>query len=133
MKMFFPICVLLIVLQTGSTQSKIVFPRDETDQDPTLTTFVRDLKKAIASKDDRWILSVLDKDVVSTYGDEPGIEVFKNYWTPENDSTDFWPYLDRVVKMGGVFCAILQISRESINLFFLMRMMWTWEWRMTII
>ena len=40
---------------------------------------------------------------MSSLGDEPGIETFLNYWTPENDSTDFWPYLKRVVDMGGVF------------------------------
>ena len=25
------------------------------------------------------------------------------YWSPDNDSTDFWPYLTRVINMGGVF------------------------------
>ncbi len=82
---------------------KGVLPRDETKQDPTLDVFVTELKKAIATKDEKWIISVLDNEVTSTYGDELGIAVFKSYWRPESDSTDFWAHLGRVVEMGGVF------------------------------
>ena len=103
MKHIFSFTIIMIVVQAAFAQSKIALPWDETSLDPSLLAFVTDLKKAISTKDDKWIVSVLDKDVISTYGDEPGIDVFKNYWTPENDSTDFWPYLKNVVAMGGVF------------------------------
>ncbi|HUR29816.1 MAG TPA: SH3 domain-containing protein [Saprospiraceae bacterium] len=103
MRFFLSGLVVLITFQSAYLQNNVALPRDESSQDPTLSTFVRDLKKAILAKDEKWIYSVLDADVVSTYGDEPGIVVFKNYWTPENDSTDFWPYLKNVVSMGGVF------------------------------
>lgn len=96
---------ILLMLMEGFVlaQQKVILPRNESAQDPTLAIFVTDLKKAIAAKDEKWIKAALDKDVMSSLGDEPGIETFLNYWTPENDSTDFWPYLKRVVDMGGVF------------------------------
>ena len=96
--------ILSLVLSTFSYgQEKVALPRDETRSDASLAAFVRQLKKAIAAKDEVWIKSVLDKNVVSTYGDEEGIATFMRYWSPENDSMHFWLYLDRVVKMGGVF------------------------------
>lgn len=96
--------ILSLVLSTLLYgQEKIALPRDETRNDASLSAFVRQLKKAIATKDEMWIKSVLDKNVVSTYGDEEGINTFMRYWSPENDSSGFWLFLDRVVKMGGVF------------------------------
>lgn len=84
-------------------QDRVCVPEDETNLDPTLVTFVADMKRAIDARDEEWIYSVLDHQVVSSYGDEEGIETFMTYWSPENDSTDFWPYLTRVIDMGGVF------------------------------
>ena len=84
-------------------QERVCLPEDETSLDPTLVTFVADMKKAIDTRDEKWIYSVLDKHVVSSYGEEEGIETFKMYWSPDNDSTDFWPYLTRVIHMGGVY------------------------------
>lgn len=103
MKICFSILIIQLLVSTGFSQEKIVLPRNDTDQDPSLAAFVTDLKKAITAKDAEWIKAALDKDVMSSLGDEPGIESFLNYWTPENNSTDFWPYLKRVVDMGGVF------------------------------
>ena len=100
------ITIALLLMFVGglmSAQQKVILPRDESAQDPTLAIFVADLKKAIAAKDEKWIKAALDKDVMSSLGDEPGIETFLNYWTPENDSTDFWLYLKRVVDMGGCY------------------------------
>ena len=103
MKNFISIPVILCFVQWGISQSKQVFPKDESNQNPSLAVFVSDLKKAIETKDEKWIYSVLDTKVISTYGDEEGVPTFIMYWSPENDSTDFWPYLTRVVEMGGVF------------------------------
>lgn len=97
-----PILILLFITQHVFSQ-KVMPPRDETSSDPTLTSFVSDLKKAIAEKNEQWIYAHLDESVISTYGDEATIEVFKTYWAPETDSTAFWPYLERVVELGGVF------------------------------
>jgi hypothetical protein len=103
MKFFLSVLVIQLIVFTAYSQEKIVLPRNETGQDPSLATFVAELKKAITDQNADWIKSVLDKDVMSSLGDEPGIESFLNYWTPENNSTDFWPYLKRAVDMGGVF------------------------------
>ena len=102
MKIFF---VFLISVMPGIffSQERVCLPKDETNLDPSLVTFVAEMKKAIDARDEKWIYSVLDRQVVSSYGDEEGIETFKTYWTPDNDSTDFWPYLTRVIHMGGVF------------------------------
>lgn len=93
--------LFLSILSYG--QEKVALPRDETASDASLAAFVRQLKKAIAAKDEVWIKSVLDKNAVSTHGDEEGVATFMQYWSPENDSTNFWPSLEMVVKMGGVF------------------------------
>ena len=103
MKVFSVILACLFLAGNLCAQENIIIPRDETSKDPSLSAFVARLKKAITTRDGTWIRSVLDKDVMSSLGDEPGIESFWLYWSPDNDSTDFWPYLDRVVRMGGVF------------------------------
>jgi len=103
MKFYLAICITMGFIHLGVTQQKQFWPKDETNQDPSLEVFVSELKKAIATKDEEWIFSVLGVSVINIYGDEEGIESFKMYWSPENDSTDFWPYITRVVEMGGVF------------------------------
>lgn len=103
MKLLSIICACFLLAGSIRSQGNTIVPRDETSKDPSLAAFVSRLKKAIASRDEAWIRSVLDEDVMSSLGDVPGIESFMLYWSPENDSTDFWPYLDRVVRMGGVF------------------------------
>ncbi len=102
MKIFFSILISTVPLILFA-QDRVCVPEDETNLDPTLVTFVADMKKAIDARDEKWIDSVLDHQVVSSYGDEEGIETFRMYWSPENDSTDFWPYITRVIDMGGVF------------------------------
>lgn len=84
-------------------QQQIILPRDETKLDASLAAFVVDLRKAIAGQEDNWLISVLDEEVISSFGDEPGIPSFLQYWAPENNETSFWPYLHRVVELGGVF------------------------------
>lgn len=86
-----------------SAQQLTIQPRDETKQDASLAAFVLDLKKAIANQDENWVISVLDEEVTSSFGDEPGIPSFLQYWAPENNETSFWPYLQRAVELGGVF------------------------------
>ena len=103
---YFKCLHIFIVIGISSVSligQKVVLPRNEVSTDPTLVAFVKDLVSAIDTRDEKWIYGVLDKDVVSSYGDEPTINVFKSYWTLEDDSTNFWPYLRRVVNMGGVF------------------------------
>ncbi|MDQ3016939.1 MAG: SH3 domain-containing protein [Bacteroidota bacterium] len=98
--------ILIIVVSCFAFSAygqKTIAPRNEVSQDPTLSAFVTTLQSAIEKKDAKWIYSVLDKDVVSTYGDEPTLDVFKTYWDIENDSTNFWAFLKRAVNMGGVF------------------------------
>ncbi len=97
------VCFILTIVSFSVTAQRVVPPRNEASKDPSLTTFVKELVNAIETRDAEWIYSKLDQDVISTYGDEQTIDVFKSYWDLKNDSTNFWPYLRRVVNMGGVF------------------------------
>ena len=98
-----PVILFILAISFGVTAQKVALPRNESDQDPTLAVFVKDLMTAIEKRDATWIYSRLDPDVISTYGDEQTVDVFKTYWDIENDSTNFWAYIKRVVDMGGVF------------------------------
>lgn len=95
---------LFCFLQIGLRSQDHSFPPpDQTSFEPSLQIFINDLKEAIEMKNENWIYSVLDREVTSSFGDDPGKDAFVRYWDPANDSSAFWQSLDRAVRLGGAF------------------------------
>ncbi|MFZ1676155.1 MAG: SH3 domain-containing protein [Saprospiraceae bacterium] len=95
------ICCCLV--QLVSAQQKPFPPRDETNTDPSLSAFVMDLKKAVTNRNQAWVKKSLADDAESSLDSELNKDSFIKTWDVDNDSSDFWRIISRVIEMGGVF------------------------------
>ncbi|MGB4846590.1 MAG: SH3 domain-containing protein [Saprospiraceae bacterium] len=95
------ICCCLV--QLVSAQQKPFPPRDETNTDPSLSAFVMDLKKAVTNRNQAWVKKSLADDAESSLDSELNKDSFIKTWDVDNDSSDFWRIVSRVIDMGGVF------------------------------
>jgi len=101
-----PLCLWLVLAffpLTFFAQNPTYLPKDEVYLDASLDAFVKDLLKAIDSRDKHFLNDALDFYVVSSLDSEGGLDDFKRTWSPENDSSLMWPLMERVIKLGGVF------------------------------
>src|SRR5690606_20605230 len=78
-------------------------PRDETGRDSSLKVFVEGLLKAVELRDGAHIRSVLDAQARSAVDMEGDRDGFMVDWQVTDPQSDFWPLMERVLKMGGVF------------------------------
>ena len=103
---FLQLCIGLILASLpliSFAQNPTYPPKDETYLDSSLSVFVKALLKAIETRDKHFINDALDFYVVSSLDSKGGLDDFKATWSPENDSSQMWPLMQRVIKLGGVF------------------------------
>jgi hypothetical protein len=100
-------CILIVMccwlVQSLSAQQKPYPPRDETSTDPSLASFVADMKKAVTSRDQAWIKKSLADDAESSVDSDLNKDAFIKNWDVDNDSSEFWRIVSRAMDMGGVF------------------------------
>jgi hypothetical protein len=88
---------------TLSAQNPTYPPQDETYLDAGLSAFVKNLLEAIDHRDKHFLNDALDFYVVSSLDSRGGLDEFKRTWSPEQDSSQMWPLMKRVIQLGGVF------------------------------
>lgn len=77
-------------------------PKDERKKDPKVDALLKTIEKAIKNKDLNLLFSVMDKDIISSYGGLViGYDGIEETW--ENDYQQMWNRLDKVLAMGGSF------------------------------
>jgi hypothetical protein len=103
MKSLFATLFLLCLYHNINSQNRTFPPKNEVNSDSSLASFVRILQKAIDNKDENQVISMMDKNVASSFGDEEGVRAFVKEWDLNNDSSLFWPAVSRVISLGGVF------------------------------
>lgn len=103
MKQLYLILLLLAIIGSVHAQNPTFPPRDETYLDPSLDEFVKNLVRAIDSRDRHFIYDALDIDVVGEIEMSKGIEDFIEEWNIRDDSSRFWPTMKRIIQLGGVF------------------------------
>jgi hypothetical protein len=103
MRIYLLILISFYFIHAGQTQSKVFPPKNEISQDPSLVEFNTNLQKAIAAKDQQWIISVLDKEAQGSFGDAEELKAFIDYWNISSDTSAFWFDIERVINLGGVF------------------------------
>ena len=79
------------------TEHKLPPPKENFDAE--FTTFYNEFAAAVGKKDMRFIDGILDDEVMSSFGGDPGKEYFHTYW----DSQNLWAVLDEIVALGGVY------------------------------
>lgn len=101
---YFTLMMILSLAQINiSAQNPKFPPQDETYLDTDLSAFVKKLLEAIDKRDKHFLYDALDFHVVSSLDSEGGLEDFRRYWSPEQDSSHMWPMMKRVIQLGGVF------------------------------
>jgi len=103
MRSIISIIAFLIFSTIGISQNQKLIPVNECDKDSSLYSFVIKLKKAISLKDKQFVLSVLDNHITNSFGGDGGIEEFKERWKLDNNNSELWIILDKIVNLGGAF------------------------------
>jgi len=80
-----------------------VFPIDQSSKDISLIKFKNEILNAIEKKDTNFIVSVLDTNILNSFGGNGGIQEFWDMWQIEDPNTSFWNELKKVFTMGGTF------------------------------
>lgn len=93
---------LLAVAPAASAQLSLQ-PADEAASQPEFFTFRAHLQAAIARRDASAVLAVLHKNIRNSFGDDGGIEKFREKWKPEERDSALWKELGTVLALGGTF------------------------------
>ena len=82
-----------------------IFPRDESNQDASLSKFVEKLKKSIAQKDTALLYSCIDTSIIVSYGGGiSGKKAFAEEWHLNHPETSrVWEAIHRIIILGGTF------------------------------
>lgn len=80
-----------------------LFPINETSKNISFSQFKSDLLTAISSQDQLFILSILDSNILNSFGGDGGIEEFKSLWKIDNSSSQFWSIFKSTFDLGGFF------------------------------
>lgn len=95
--------ILLVTIHAGISQNPKYPPTNDLASDSSLAQFITRLKKAVAEKDVKYVISVLDKKVGGGFDTEGGIDAFVETWELKNDSTFFWGFLSRALDLSGAY------------------------------
>lgn len=103
---FVSLAFLFFFGTTALAQERYVKPFDEGPKDASFSAFRTKLIAAAEKKDLKFIISVLDPEIVSSYGGHEGVKLFKEYWKldqKDQKNSEFWEEFLIVMKNGGRF------------------------------
>jgi hypothetical protein len=101
---------LLFILFMGTIaqaeDKNLLKPVDEAAQNPSFFVFRARLIEAIAKRDTKHLLSIVDPGIINETGEDKmimGIAGFREEWKPEAKDSKIWGELGKVLSMGGKF------------------------------
>jgi hypothetical protein len=98
---------LLILLVSIScpamAQVSKLYPVDEGSKDPSFQAFRDKLIEAAKNRDAKYILSILDPNILNSFGGNGGVKEFKEQWKLDNPNSELWGVLGKILSMGGSF------------------------------
>jgi len=82
-----------------------IFPTDESKSDPTLVTFISNLKNIVSKKETTGLFEALDTAIIVSYGGGiHGIKGFSAKWELEKpDNSELWAILNQILNLGGTW------------------------------
>jgi hypothetical protein len=96
--------LLVITLGASTTaQERFVKPVDEGPADASFAAFRKNVIAAAERKDVKFIISILDPGIKSSFGGHDGIADFKSLWKINNKDSQFWNEFLLVMRNGGKF------------------------------
>jgi hypothetical protein len=98
---------LAILIAGGSTQDafaqRSLKPVDQAVKRPDFFSFRAQLMVAVARRDTAALLDSLDKNIKNSFGDNNGIEAFRQIWEPDSRQSRLWETLGETLALGGSF------------------------------
>jgi len=76
--------------------------------DAEFEAFYKEFTAAVRRKDMQFIDGILDDEIMSSFGGEPGKEYFHEFWGHRNERNDYyqrdlWDELEAIIALGGVY------------------------------
>lgn len=93
---------LLVAALAAAAQEVKLFPVDEGASDPSWTRFKARLLDALAKRDQKFVLGIVDAGIRNTLGQDGSLE-FRKLWQPHAADSPLWVELPKVLFLGGVF------------------------------
>jgi len=86
-----------------SAQERYVQPVDEAKKDASFLAFRTKLLAAAKKRDAKYVLSIVDQNIMNSFGGDGGIEEFRKTWKINSPNSEFWSELLKVMTNGGTF------------------------------
>lgn len=96
---------LSIAVASPAVAQREFRPVDEAASQPDFLAFRTRLRDALARRDTQSVLSVVQADILNSFGGQDGIEAFEEIWTLDDPDAPFWATMTAVLRLGGTFSA----------------------------
>jgi len=93
---------LAAVVGGAGAQEVKLLPVDEGAHDPSWASFKARLLEALAKRDQKFVLGIVDARVRNTLGPDGSTE-FRKLWQPHAADSPLWVELPKLLFLGGVF------------------------------
>jgi hypothetical protein len=80
-----------------------LLPVDEAAADPSWVSFKNRLLEALAARDRKHLLGILDQQVRSGLSEQRGVEQFSQQWGLDTDDSPLWRELAAALFLGGAY------------------------------
>ena len=97
------IAAVLAAVASGAVAQEVKLPPiDEGVHDPSWTSFKARLLEALAKRDQKFVLGIVDARIRNTLG-QNGRTEFRKLWQPQAADSPLWVELPKLLFLGGVF------------------------------
>ena len=93
---------LAAVVGGAAAQEVKLLPVDEGAHDPSWASFKARLLEALAKRDQKFVLGIVDARIRNTLGPDGSAE-FRKLWQPHAADSPLWVELPKLLFLGGVF------------------------------
>jgi hypothetical protein len=99
------VCWLALVAASMARPTELprLLPVDEAARHPTFFSFRAQLQAAIARRDVKALMAVVDPAIRNGFGGDDGVEAFRKQWRIGAGDSAIWGELGAVLALGGTF------------------------------
>jgi hypothetical protein len=97
------IATMALFACTFLTAQRKLLPVDESAADPEFSKFYQSFRTAVAQKDAKFLIGILDPEVQSEIDGDQGPDAFEKRWKPDSPDSKLWAELAAVAALGGSF------------------------------
>src|SRR5687768_17495706 len=94
---------VIFAVSVAAAQERFVMPVDEAKQDASFAAFRAELIAAVERRDAKYVLSIVDRDIINGFDSSGGPKEFESIWKLNASNSKFWETFLPVIKNGGHF------------------------------